>query len=429
MTFFTLASFLCFLRWRDATTSDRGKTAPWLAGSLLLYALAQLTKETAIVFPAVVFGSAFFIDQRRGATWKSKLIGAFRAMAPYLLVAALYLVVRVSVLGRIADSISSAPLSELLFTLPGILLKYLQHLLFPVGLSPFYDTPYITSFSWASVGLPLTLIFFAGAGLICWSRRSIVVPIAIVWMIFPLLPVLNLSLLPEVERFHDRFLYLPSVGFVLLFGLAVSGLKNSGPRAFGFPVARIVAAILVCGPLALGTVFQSSHWRDDVRLFRRASIIAPGNDNVLNNFSAQLIKSGRPDEAEVYLRRVIERSPNHALSLFNLGTVNVYRGEYAQAEHFLLLALETSNNPDIYINLGFVHWRMGRLEDAEKDFRAAISYSRNRPGYGKHLGVLLRHQGRLLEALEVFETELSIDPGQLDVRQQIEQLRARINTQ
>ena len=427
MAFFTLSAFLCFLRWHDTKMSDLGGKTRWLAWSLLFYALAQLTKETAVVFPAIIFVSAYVLKQQHQATWRLTLLSALRAAIPYVFLTGLYLVVRILVLGRIAAGVDSAPMSSLLFTLPKVLSVYLQHLLFPVGLSPFYDTPYISSFSWAAVGFPLVLIALTIAGLVYWSRRSKVVPLASAWLFLPLLPVLNLSLLPEAERFHDRFLYLPSVGFVLLFGLAITTLKGTGAHAFGFPVFRISAVIGVCVALALGTVVQSVHWRDDMHLFRRAAITAPGNDAVLNNLGRQLIRSAQLDEAEAILQRVVARNPGYAMSLLNLGRIYFHRGDYERAQEYLLRASEKNpSDPDIYVNLGFIHRRISKPDQAEENFRLAIAHSRGRPGYGNPLGVLLRDQGRLIEALEVFEAELQLDSGQADVRAQVEQLRARI---
>ncbi len=427
MSLFLLSSYLCFFRCYEAGIFNYRNNSHWLFTSLLLYALAQLTKETAIIFPALILSTAFFSKSRLNLSLKPRLSFATKAMLPFALVAGLYLAVRISILGTIADNVSEAPLRTLLLTLPGVIVKYIQQLLIPIEISPYYDIPFIDSFTWSAVGIPLIVCVIFAVGLIYWGTISKSAAIAITWIVCPILPVLNLFLLPVADRFHDRFLYLSSVGFALLIGLILTQIKETDTRVFGFPISRVIAIIILCTPLALGTVYQSSYWKSNLSYFERAALISPGNDDALNNFAKELIQTARIDEAEIYLKKVINRSPNHAMSLFNLGKINFIRSDYEAAKHYYLSSLKFAPyDPDIHTNIGYVYAHLGNSQQAEKSFRASILYSRGRSGYQIPLGVFLRAQGRFKEALEIFKSELQLNPNQADIKQAIVQLETKL---
>ena len=59
-----------------------------------------------------------------------------------------------------------------------------------------------------------------------------VIAFACLWMVLTLLPVLNFRLLPEGEIAHDRYLYLPSVGFVVLVAIVLRQADGAAPRFF-----------------------------------------------------------------------------------------------------------------------------------------------------------------------------------------------------
>lgn len=78
-----LSSFLLYLRWRE------NQHWAWTAGSLAVFALAVLSKETAIVLPFIVFVHAWLFPAVVGAAvnlWR-RFVDATRAAIPYVAVA------------------------------------------------------------------------------------------------------------------------------------------------------------------------------------------------------------------------------------------------------------------------------------------------------------------------------------------------------
>src|SRR5207247_784816 len=107
-----------------------------------------------------------------------------------------------------------------------------------------------------------------------WARRSRVVAFAALWGVLLILPPLYLPAFIPLELVHDRYLYLPSIGYSILLALAVWG--------FGKPAGwRRQVALTMLGAVAFAyaalTLRQSAYWADDVSLFVHSFQI--GNTN------------------------------------------------------------------------------------------------------------------------------------------------------
>ena len=141
----------------------------------------------------------------------------------------LYMPLRIWALKGFAYVITPLSLSTEIFTIPSVLLFYLRLLIWPSGLSCYYDTPYVSTPGWHDFVLPVALLAAVAAAMFLWYWRTRqsepesakVMAFACLWMVLTVLPVLNFRFLPEGEIAHDRYLYLPSVGFALLVAIAL----------------------------------------------------------------------------------------------------------------------------------------------------------------------------------------------------------------
>jgi len=106
---------------------------------------------------------------------------------------------------------------------------------------------------------------------------------------------------------------------------------------------------------------------------------------------AQLLTSGRLDQAEARFRLALEYRPRFAEPHANLGLVALARGHLREAEHELRVAVELND-----------------------DFATAWG----------DLGVVLEREHRAGEARQAYEKALSIDPGALDARRSLALLLA-----
>ena len=138
------------------------------------------------------------------------------------------------------------------------------------------------------------------------------------------------------------------------------------------------------------------------------------------NYNADLLysramlaeKMDRLDILEKDLLRIITREPNHAQALNALGyTLAEHTDRYPEAYGYIKRALDL-NPKDFYIldSMGWVLYRMGRLEEAKDYLRQAMNI-RDDPEIAAHLVEVLWVTGQEKEAKKVWETALQTTPG------------------
>ena len=322
---FFLGSLLAYLRRRQP-----GGSAAWLAASLLLYAMALLQKEVAIVLPALVF-TYVVLFAPRDERWGLKLRSAVVAVFSFLALTALYLLARSRALHGMVRIITPISVKTMILTWPSLLWFYLKLLVYPARLSPFYDARYVTRPGLQDFVLPLAGVL-AAAGLIWfWARRSPArsraISYACALLVLPLLPALYIRVFNYSDHAHDRYLYLPSVGFVILCALAIRQLR---PVKLQVATAGVAAAILLAG-----TLTQQLNWASDLLLYTRGVSIAPGNSVARNNLGNALLERGQyPDAVAVY-QQVLKQDPNFWMATYNLGYVSYRLHKFEDAEQYL----------------------------------------------------------------------------------------------
>ncbi len=428
MALFFLPAFLCYLEAR------RNGARAKLAASLVLYALALLVKETAIVLPVLVFAYAW-IYQGEPGRWRvsEKMRAAIVAALPYLAVSGLYLAARLHALGGFAQSQSPATAGSMLLTWPSLLGLYAALLVYPAGISPYYNEGLVTEFSVARVLAPALILIALAAVLGWWSRAAgrgasaavessegRLVAIASAWMLIPLLPVLYLRVLPMADFAHARYLYLPAMGFSLLVALGARHLRVGQAQILSRAAAPILACLGLAMALAVGNAVQQIHWATDLLLFSRGAEIAPQNPGALTNLGMELAVRHYPAQAVNVLRQALALDRNNWHANYNLGYTFMLQHQYAEAEPYLEQAIRIAPlSAEQFTYLGVAQMELGKLEAAEGNLRQAILRSPRAHHYHYVLGMILEKQGRKAEAQEQYRAELGIDPNDADARKAV----------
>jgi tetratricopeptide (TPR) repeat protein len=432
-----LAAFLCFLRWRDSGEhTGRG----WLFVSLLFYALDTLSKETALVLPLLIIAYAWILPSEvnlAAASRLRRLARALRVALPYLALTLVYLVARDLALKGLSHPVNSLALLTLVLTIPSVLFFYLKLLFWPVGLSAFYDLPYVTHPGLKNFLLPAFLVAVVALILVVWSRRasgvalagepgreSRAVIFASLWLAVPVVLLLNLRVFPADEVVHDRYLYLPSVGFALLVALGIRHLRVGRARWWGWPAAQVVLVVALAAGLGAATIHQSLYWSDELSLYSHAHQVAPRNNAAETSLAAVAGERKLYSACIELYQDVLSRDPNFWRANVNLAYTYYELGRLEEAaEYFRRSIASDPVDGDQYLYLGLSLLRLGHPAEAEAAVRRALLTRPGGANYHYVLGVILKTRGNLPAALAQFQAELARNPGNDHARAQIEEIR------
>ena len=346
----------------------RGPRLALWTGSLLLFGCGLLSKEIAIVFPALLLLAAW-IDRR-----------GYAAVFPSALLACLYLVVRHLVLGTAvvdfaarsaamatADpgSGGARPMLWNLWTQVRVVASYVLLFAWPFGLCVNREvrvsrTPF-------EPGVLLAGLFLLALTWLAWRhrRRRPMAALGWAWFLVALAPT---SLIPLNQVMNEHRMYLPGLGIAFaLAGLA----QRLRPRHA--PLVGVAAA----GLLAL-TLQRNEDWRDPVRLWQSAVDVSPDSDGSWNALGVQRRVRGEYDAAIAAFERARVLNPSSWSPVFNLGTLHLQRGherdsygDLEEAERRLLQSLEIQPGSERSRWYLAETWNvMGRVEKAEDAFRS-----------------------------------------------------------
>ncbi|XP_034668384.1 protein O-mannosyl-transferase TMTC1 isoform X1 [Drosophila subobscura] len=158
------------------------------------------------------------------------------------------------------------------------------------------------------------------------SSSSSVPLMGVAFLVLPFLPASNLL-------FHvgfvlaERLLYLPSVGYCLLFGFGFGKLWHRSKGSSRMLLLCCLGVLL--GAFSLRTVRRNLDWRDEEQLYRSAIPVNP--PKALGNLGSVLSAHGRYEEAKVALTAAIAHRPHMADAHFNLGVVHQKQLNFSSA--------------------------------------------------------------------------------------------------
>ncbi|MFN8642148.1 MAG: tetratricopeptide repeat protein [Candidatus Binatia bacterium] len=389
---------------------------PWLGWSVAAagYALALFSKEFAVTFPALLL--AVLVPLRFAGPWRERL----RRAAPVLVLIVpllAYLVARQAAMARTTWSseiyLGAGPAAAMTLT---AFRDMLAMVLWPWPLRA-VRTDYV---AWA-VPLAIAVIAaYAAAIALAW-RRLPGVAAGLLFFAIAVLPSLPLvTRLANAQIMAERYVYLPSAGLAIALAFALQALE----RRVG-AWAAWVPATLAIGILLLLSRARNEAWHSDVALFEAEVAAAPGNPEAVLDLEMSYASAGRLADSLALCARHAD-APAYGLERFfmNCGLRLERSGRLAEAEAFFRRGAGGVAPPPAYYSYGRYLVRVGRREEAARQYDLALSIERDPVRrHAIRAEMLLKlHPDRLDEALTEIDAALAQDPTFAIARD----LRARI---
>ena len=399
--FFLLALYLYIL-----STERRVYKKTLYLLSVASFFLATLCKEPALTFPLILVAYDYSFSREA----LRPPLDYLKRYSPYLGVAAVYFILRVNALGGFAPVRRHGELSvhEYLINVFPLFRQYLGKLLLPTHLNAYHVFSPISSIVEPNVLLALvTGRVVAVAVLLPWGRnRQAFLALALV--VLPLLPALCSPGTGE-NTFAERYLYLPSFGFVLLVALFAGQVVLHKPR---WSVALVAAIALVTALYSLGTVQRNGIWKDDEHLWRDVVGKSPGSAVSHYNLACTLNFRGQVDEAIEEFRTAIRLQPA-AVAYKSLGAAYQAKGSINEAIEQYQLALRLQpDDVGAHSSLAAAYADSGALEKAIEHFRIVVQLQPDSANAQYNLGTAYLEKGRPAAAIPHLETAVRLNPAE-----------------
>jgi len=390
-TLFALLAALLHLRGAKSR-----RPGAWRAGAACAWLTALLSKEMAITVPALI---ALLEIAEEGLPGRATLVERLRRYVPYAFVLCAYVTLRVLALGGVSLGSGPAGPALALTRVPVVLGSYLAWLFVPppgLHLEP------------AVAQGPLALaavawLAFCVVALVWLARRGLRgAAAALGWCLVSLLPVAQLR--PLETQLSERFLYLPSVGAVLLLAL----LFDRAASAFASRWLRFAPAVLAGAYLAVlePRVFV---WRDAVRLWAAAAREKPDSVQWQVNLALALGAAGDLDGAKRASERVAvlapELAPALAADLEGMGAAGP-----GTLETLRRAVAANPQDAGARASLGFHLLEQGSPREAADAFRESVALVPTRSNAWLGLALAELRNARFADAGQAAREALALNP-------------------
>jgi hypothetical protein len=329
--------------------------------SVLFFAFAILTHESAIFFPVIAFACVMIFEagpsadtrparQARTVSTNAHIVRALTVCVPFLFVILVYAFARMHVLGdhafgmphtytqaQMHGVVEADPLrgpAQIAMTIPMVVLTYLGILAIPGIADPMHSIEWTTHLdpqvfiAWAALTvLALIAIVFASRS----PRRKVYLFCAI-WSLVTIAPALKIDSLWWLNQ--DRYLYAPSFGWSLALGLAIFEISMVGARA---RLAVSIATAILLLSYGVATIRGQRYWYDNLSYYSRAVQVKP-NDPYYHLAVGNLLEEAKDNQGAVKQLEIAESLK--------------------------------PQDPYIHIRLAQTYMKLGRLKDFEREYNA-----------------------------------------------------------
>jgi len=449
---FLLAAFILFVKYNQNPT--RRSFSIRYPLSLLSYLLAMVSKETATVLPLLILSYEFIFKRDPIPNRQYLTRHLITNYAGYIVVGGFYLFLRFYLIHNPGEWVeypgNSIFVNFIMMT--KVIGYYLKLLFIPAPLNADYVVPLTYSPADGAFIASVILLIITAILIVKKCRLSGIWIFSVIWFFVTLLPVLNI--IPINNIIAERYLYIPGIGFTMLFGSILTskppqsrfskadlmGINASlvsvhpppltpptkgGGKTFPPPIpltegekggggrsgggAELLPSLNETSNYKLSTVVSKYTW---TRLFRIVSITL-----VCLLFTWCTVSRNRIWLNEfTFSTETIRRSPASFRMYNDLGYFYYHNGMIDEAIQAFRNSIRVRyDQARAHCNLGAAYALKGLNDAAIEELKVAISLSYQYPQVHNNLGILYKRKGMLDDAINEYRKALKFNPYDAEV--------------
>jgi tetratricopeptide (TPR) repeat protein len=210
----------------------------------------------------------------------------------------------------------------------------------------------------------------------------------------------------DINIVADRFMYLPSLGFCILFGMAAQKIIEH--KIFRFAPLLLWTIISV---LSFRSIVQTRVWNDTITLWTYVIRYNPTEFLAYNDRAVGYITRGFYELGIRDYTSILQFDPDNADAFFNRGLAyEKVRNYQAAVNDFTKVIQRYPYYEKAYLHRGTAYEAMGRLQDALDNYNRTIAVSPAFSDGYMNRGNIFNRQGKLNLALEDYNRAIELSP-------------------
>jgi len=423
-----LGSLLCLLSLHFMVNSyaTPAKSRFSMTISVFIFFMALFAKESAFAFLAIFPITLFLLKNEKIKNTTLKTL-------PYLAVGLLFLFLRQLAIRESNIAYETSKLENILYAASNlsqqigtkleISFYFLKMMLAPYPMSWDYSFNQIPIMDWNET-LPLlslaayAVIFSLG---FYFMFKKPEISFGLAFFITLIAPTANIFFLNGTS-FGDRFLFLPSLGFIIAAVFLILSLLGSHPEQISAAGRKSLLTIstLFLVVYAGISIDRTRDWKDNYSVFKSGAENSPNssrtNDGLATTYMNMAQETGDPAKRELYIDSAIiyyERSlsifPENPKSAYGLAYIYSIRNKPDSAIKYYRQSLDAK--PDYLFslnNLGTLFANTGRFDSAYKYFIRSYDINQSDELVLTNLTVVCLNIGKTDECIGFGERALSL---------------------
>ncbi len=416
--FFFLLSIIFYIR--HATLSNGHKFLSNYRLSLLFFALSLMSKPMAVTLPVVLLILDIYPLNRIGS-FKDLVQhkNIFTEKIPFFIMSALssILTMLAQAHGGAVRSIESYPLDNRIINALKSLFFYLQKMLLPHNLSPFYPYPKEINLFSIEFGIPIIIVLLISIFcIVSWKKGYRIFGATWAFYVITLLPVIGIIQVGE-QAAADRYTYIPSLGPFLLFGVGITYFihkigSKSGSDSLKRPLS-IISVLIITFVFGFLTNGQIKVWKDTLSYWSAAIDAHPNNEILYEYRSHVYARNGDYASAIKDTEKAISLNRDFLLGHVSRGGHLLNSGQRQAAINNYTDAMKVLGESDILLNnRATAYFLLEDFQSGIADLKRALEL--NPKFFNGHFNLCQAYivQSKYQEAIDPCTAALEIKPGE-----------------